>query len=61
MVSDWKWISGISEVVITDGQTLLYKCEGASKNDQEMFGNDWRWGSGIFEVALTDRRTKRPS
>ena len=31
LVSDWRWISGIFEVGLTDGQTLSQRCEDASK------------------------------
>ena len=44
-MSDWRWISGIFEVGLTDGhtdghtdgQTLLQRCEDASKNNHFIF------------------------
>ena len=41
----------------TDGQTLLQRCEDASKNDQGWLVSDWRWIRGIFELGYTDGRT----
>ena len=40
-----------------DGQTLLQRCEDASKNDQRWLVSDWRWISRTLEVGLMDERT----